>query len=562
MEGKDYDAPGYYFVTLCADERRRIFGRLVGDAIELSDVGQAAEACWHAIPEHFPDVELGAFIVMPDHVHGIVRITRWQRQKGVLAEQGDGRKKTGTRRGSLGSIILTTGLQRTRCMFNVLKERRRLFGDAFWALFGQVASAIALLAGTRILTELVTPNVFGEVALLNGFVALGVAVFSYPFICAGMRIVPECLNNQERADLHDVVSGLTSRATSLAIALLMLGGALVSYWSHSDFGLYVITGILLAVTVRRELGIQLLIGERKHRGASLWQTSDSILRPVLAISLVWWGGHKAEWVLLGYILASLLSNTVWSFVLDAKADKSKLPVITRHFKTDVWVYALPLIPMELMFWVNGLGDRYVIGYFMTAAEVGLYAATYTIINEAFNRSAMVLLRTFQPVYFQSCSLNQTEKGFRILWTWIACVFALGIVGLSLLLMTKDWVASWVLATSYHSAVALMPAIAVGCALHAMGTVVAQPLLAKKRTRLFLLGRVCGVVTAAVSIPLMVKNYGLSGAAMANPIYFGVEALALAMLAKPWRNCSSGNKEVIDSVDEKNSSCMDMASELC
>jgi REP element-mobilizing transposase RayT len=105
MDGKDYDAPGYYFVTLCADERRHIFGRLVGEAIELSDVGQAAEACWHAIPEHFPDVELGAFVVMPDHVHGIVRITRWQRPKGVLAEQGDGRKKTGTRRGSLGSII-------------------------------------------------------------------------------------------------------------------------------------------------------------------------------------------------------------------------------------------------------------------------------------------------------------------------------------------------------------------------------------------------------------------------------------------------------------------------
>ena len=105
MEGKDYDAPGYYFVTLCADERRRIFGRLVGDAIELSDIGKAAEACWRAIPKHFPDVELGAFVVMPDHVHGVIRITRWQRPKGVLAEQGEKRKKTGTRRGSLGSII-------------------------------------------------------------------------------------------------------------------------------------------------------------------------------------------------------------------------------------------------------------------------------------------------------------------------------------------------------------------------------------------------------------------------------------------------------------------------
>jgi O-antigen/teichoic acid export membrane protein len=419
-------------------------------------------------------------------------------------------------------------------MFGVLKEKR-LFGDAFWALFGQLASAVALLAGTRILTELVTPDIYGQVALLNGFVALGVALFSYPFICAGMRILPECINKGDRAALYRVVAGLTARATALATALLVLGGVTYSYFSNSDVWLFVLAGFLLIVTVRRELGIQLLIGDRKHRGASLWQTSDSILRPVLAISLVVWGGQKAEWVLLGYIAASVISNTLWSLVLGARLDKNRPFIITRNFKADVWAYALPLIPMELIFWVNGLGDRYVIGYLMTAAEVGLYAATYTIVNEAFNRSAMVLLRIFQPVYFQAYSEGQAREGFRVLWIWIACVVALGIVGVSLVLVTKDWVALLVLAKSYHSAAQLMPAIAIGCALHTLGTVVAQPLLANKRTRLLLLGRICGAVTAAISIPLMVKNYGLIGAAMANPIYFGVEALVLAMLAKPWRN---------------------------
>jgi O-antigen/teichoic acid export membrane protein len=419
-------------------------------------------------------------------------------------------------------------------MSGLLKERR-LFGDAFWALFGQAMSACALLAGTRVLTELVTPDIYGQVALFNGFVALGVTLFSYPFICAGMRILPECLNKGERAALYGVVAGLTARATALAMVLLALAGAAYSYFFHSDAWMFLLAGVLLIVTVRRELGIQLLIGDRKQRGASLWQTTDSILRPVLAISLVVWGGQKAEWVLLGYIAASVVSNTVWSLALGAKGDKKRPFIITRNFKTDVWAYALPLIPMELVFWVNGLGDRYVIGYLMTAAEVGLYTATYTIINEAFNRSAMILLRTFQPAYFQAYSESRFREGYRILWLWIGCVVVLGIVGVSLLLVTKDWVATMVLAKSYHSATELMPAIAVGCALHALGTVVAQPLLAKKRTRVMLLGRICGALAAAISIPLMVKNYGLIGAAMANPIYFGVEALILAMLAKPWRS---------------------------
>jgi O-antigen/teichoic acid export membrane protein len=435
-------------------------------------------------------------------------------------------------------------------MSGLLKERR-LFGDAFWALFGQAMSACALLAGTRVLTELVTPDIYGQVALFNGFVALGVTLFSYPFICAGMRILPECLNKGERAALYGIVAGLTARATALAMVLLALAGAAYSYFFHSDAWLFLLAGVLLVVTVRRELGIQLLIGDRKQRGASLWQTTDSILRPVLAIALVVWGGQKAEWVLLGYIAASVVSNTVWSLVLGAKGDKKRPFIITRNFKTDVWAYALPLIPMELVFWVNGLGDRYVIGYLMTAAEVGLYTATYTIINEAFNRSAMILLRTFQPAYFQAYSESRFREGYRILWLWIGCVVVLGIVGVSLLLVTKDWVATMVLAKSYHSATELMPAIAVGCALHALGTVVAQPLLAKKRTRVMLLGRICGALAAAISIPLMVKNYGLLGAAMANPIYFGVEALVLAMLAKPWRSAG----EVHDGQSEQeNSGC--------
>ena len=435
-------------------------------------------------------------------------------------------------------------------MFGLLQERQ-LFGDAFWALLGQLLSAFALLAGTRVLTELVTPDIYGQVALLNGFIALGVALFSYPFICAGMRMLPECLNNRDRTDLYGVVASLTTRSTVLAIVLLVLGGSIYSYIAQSNILLFVLAGILLAVTVRRELGIQLLIGERKQRGASLWQTSDSILRPLLAISLVLWGGAKAEWVLLGYILASFLSNAVWARTHSAKADNSKRSTVARNFRREVWTYALPLIPMELIFWVNGLGDRYVIGYFMSAAEVGLYAATYMIINEAFNRSAMVLLRIFQPVYFQSCSLNQGREGFRVLWIWIACVCALGIIGVSLLLITSDWVASVVLAKSYHSAAELMPAIAIGCSLHALGTVVAQPLLANKRTRLFLLGRACGAVAAAITIPLMVKNFGLLGAAMANPIYFGVETLVLAMLAKPWRNICSGTRDVIAQAEEDN-----------
>ena len=419
---------------------------------------------------------------------------------------------------------------------------KRLFGEASWALFGQLGSAIALLAGTRILTEQVSPEVYGQVALFTGFVALGVTLFAYPFICTGMRLLPECLHKRERAELQSVVERLTIRSTALALIILAVAGGIYSYFFNNEIGLFVLAGFLLVVTVRREFGVQLLIGERRQREASLWQTIDSVLRPCFAITLVGLWGATAGWVLFAYILASSVSNLVGSILYGGMGDENPRPISANHLKREIWAYALPLIPMELLYWVNGLGDRYIIGSMMTAADVGVYAASYTLINEAFNRSAMVLLRLFQPVYFQAVSGKDSKDGFNILWTWIACVVVLGMTGVTALYFLKDWVAFLLLSKTYHEAIILMPAIGIGCALHALGTVLAQPLLASKQTSSVLIGRLCGAVTAIIVIPFMVTHYGLLGAAMANPIYFGVEAIALGLLAKPWR---SNRTEYVD-----------------
>jgi putative transposase len=72
----DYGSNAAYFVTICAAEGRHDFGE-IGDAeMQLSLLGQAARDCWLAIPDHFPFVLLGASVVMPNHVHGIIIISR------------------------------------------------------------------------------------------------------------------------------------------------------------------------------------------------------------------------------------------------------------------------------------------------------------------------------------------------------------------------------------------------------------------------------------------------------------------------------------------------------
>jgi putative transposase len=70
----DYTQPGGYFITIVAYQRDCLFGEIVNGEMRLKDLGKIADECWRSIPNHFPNVELGAYVIMPNHVHGILVI--------------------------------------------------------------------------------------------------------------------------------------------------------------------------------------------------------------------------------------------------------------------------------------------------------------------------------------------------------------------------------------------------------------------------------------------------------------------------------------------------------
>ena len=74
----DYGSCGAYFITICTKSRIPWFGHIDHGKMHLSEIGKIADACWMEIPQHFPFVALGEYIVMPDHVHGIVVIVEAQ----------------------------------------------------------------------------------------------------------------------------------------------------------------------------------------------------------------------------------------------------------------------------------------------------------------------------------------------------------------------------------------------------------------------------------------------------------------------------------------------------
>lgn len=108
LKSWDYGWNGVYFVTICTHHRKHFFGEIIlsktvnvstnvetpdfvslrsgNSRMQLLGIGDIAESCWRAIPEYFPFVKLGEFIVMPNHVHGII----------IINKENDGRNNLDT----------------------------------------------------------------------------------------------------------------------------------------------------------------------------------------------------------------------------------------------------------------------------------------------------------------------------------------------------------------------------------------------------------------------------------------------------------------------------------
>jgi len=70
----DYARMGYYFVTICTKEKEEILGKISGESMVLNDRGCIVKECWLALPDHYCCCRLHEFVIMPNHMHGIIEI--------------------------------------------------------------------------------------------------------------------------------------------------------------------------------------------------------------------------------------------------------------------------------------------------------------------------------------------------------------------------------------------------------------------------------------------------------------------------------------------------------
>ncbi len=76
LPNHDYTANGWYFLTICTKDRLHHFGQVISGQMELTEIGEIAQKFWLEIPNHFAHIHIDAYVIMPNHIHGIIVIDK------------------------------------------------------------------------------------------------------------------------------------------------------------------------------------------------------------------------------------------------------------------------------------------------------------------------------------------------------------------------------------------------------------------------------------------------------------------------------------------------------
>lgn len=410
-----------------------------------------------------------------------------------------------------------------------------LRSDGAWLAGLQGLAALGQLAGVRLLTEVLSPSIFGEFSLWLGVAMLLAVGVANPTMQALLRYYPEYLI-KERGDLARAVA--RQQLVKLMYRMLPLYFVIAItaiYYGTFDLTIIILLLLFVVLEVVRTENTTFLNAIRAQRLAGIWAVAESWGRPLLAASLIYLVGSSVPVVLAGYVLASLIIWFVMRTYVPPIKQVSSSADERKRINERYWCYTIPLLPLGLIGWIAGMADRYMIGALLSTAEVGLYVAIYGLASRPMLTFGMVVESVIRPAYLSALVSGERRLANRYLYKWTMLISVGSILAIVISFTLHSFLAQLLLGNQYHKVSYLLPWIVIGYSLLILSYIANRVCYANESTRSILFIESIGAVLAMVVGYIFIVLYGLQGAAAATIVYFGVQNIVALLLA---RRCSA------------------------
>lgn len=411
-------------------------------------------------------------------------------------------------------------------IYGKLRSERiqRLSKEGFWIVLGQAMAVVGSLVGVRVLTGLLNPSAYGELALGMTVATLVNQVILGPLGNGITRFYAPSVEKNDLTGYLKATGRLLFWATGLIILLIPFAAIGLLLTGQAKWIAIVTTAFIFALVSGYNgifSGIQNAARQRSivafHQGIQPW------LQYLIAASLLVWLGATSTNAMMGYAVAILLVNgSLYYFFRSNFSKHATRAKDEKNWREKILNYSWPFAAWGVFTWLQLSSDRWALGYFATTKVVGMYAVLFQLGYYPISIATSIVSQLLAPIYFQRAgdatdSYRNTHVSI-INWRLTKFVLGLTIVAFIVTFIFHAQIFGLLVADEYRSVSYLLPWLTFSAGLFAAGQINALNLMSQMKTNKMVIAK---VVTALLGVLLNFIGayaYGINGIVAASFIF--------------------------------------------
>lgn len=416
---------------------------------------------------------------------------------------------------------------------------RRLLREGSWIFSGQAMGVIGAMVGVRLMTELLSPASYGELALGITLATLVSQVLLFPLGNGAARFYALALKQ------HNVMSYLTALkrllfsiiGTVIFIILIAVAGLLIV--GKLEWIAMVIAALMLAIL----LGCSSIMNNiqnaaRQRSVAAVHNGMNAWARFMAAAGLVLLLGSTSTVAMLGYVLG-LIPLIALQFLFFRKNivshSSSSYNNDGEEWSKQIYKYSWPLAVLGLLNWMQLSSDRWALGLFTTKQEVGFYAALFQLGYYPITIAVSMAIQSLAPIFFQRAGDTSDKKSMANIYTlgWRLTWFALILSFMAFLIALLFHMPIFRLFVAKEYAVVshLLPWMVLAGGLFAASHTITLTLMSEMKTRIMIFPKTATAILGVSFNFVGAYLYGIEGIVIAYMLFSAMDFLCLAGLLR-------------------------------
>ena len=403
---------------------------------------------------------------------------------------------------------------------DTLVRVRRLGREFIWVGLGQAAAVLGSLIGVRLLTGVLSPEVYGELALGMTLAVLVNQIVMGPLCASASRFFASAREKGEFAPYLTSLRKLFAQATGIVLLLagavclvVLLTGQIKWLWlALAAFGFALLSGYNYFLDSIQNAARQRLI-VAWHQALASWG------RFLAAVGMALWLGATSTIAMLGYGFATLLvlGSQGWFFrrILLYSGDAPRIgDGSVQRWQKLMFAYAWPFAAWGVFSWAQMVSDRWALQMFVSTRDVGLYAVLFQLGYYPISLLSGLMVQLVCPIFFQRAGDATDELRMRRVYAvnWRLTMATLILTGISTLLAAAlhGIIFRWLVAPEYRDISWLLPGMVLAGGLFATGQFVSISLFIETETRVLILPKIATAVLGIVLNLIGAAWFGVSG----------------------------------------------------